>query len=60
MKHISIKTVDGGRYEYTRDDVAKPFDDEGDEWFEIKSGAVRRRFYTKNIVSITIKNIEEE
>ena len=60
MKHISIKTVDGGRYEYTRDDGVQPFDNEGDDWFEIKSGSVRRRFYTKNIVSITIKNIEEE
>ena len=60
MKHIVIKTVDGNRYEYTRDDVAQPFDAEGDDWVEVKKDSVRRRFYTKNIVQIKIENVEEE
>lgn len=53
MKTISIKTVDGNRYEYNADTMSVPVDD----WYIIKDDKTltTRWFYVPNIVSISVK-----
>ena len=56
MMNYSIKTVDGNRYEYYRQDGAPAFDKEDEDWLEIidKHGT-RRMFLRRNIVSVTAR-----
>ena len=54
-KKISIKTVDGNRYECDHKDV-DAWNDNG--WLRIKDGSTIRIFWLNNIVYITVR--EEE
>lgn len=53
MKTISIKTVDGNRYEYQADTMPVPTED----WYIIKDDKTltTRWFYVPNIVSISVQ-----
>ena len=59
MKSISIKCVDGSRYEYLREDDAPMFDAVDHQWVEMENAGVIRRFYIQNIVTVTIRPEEE-
>lgn len=54
-KIISIKTVDGNRYEYASDNAPFPHKEMGD-WFVVKDDktSTTKWFYVPNIVSISI------
>ena len=56
MNKLSIKTVDGNRYDFI---VPKNYslnvNTYRQEWMEIEQHGVKRMFYVPNIVCITIK-----
>ena len=54
-KKISIKTVDGNRYECDSKNI-ESWDDNG--WMRVRDGSTIRAFYIKNIVSVTEKEAE--
>jgi len=56
MMTYSIKTVDGNRYDYHREDGEPSFDMEDEDWAVIidKHGT-RRMFLRRNIVSVTAR-----
>lgn len=60
MKKISIKTVDGNRYDFVRDESNWPFNTGNihQDWIQIDEDGVKRLFFRQNIVSITIKDID--
>ena len=60
VRKISIKTIDGGRFDFTRKDNEPVFDSKNDTWGIINQDGVKRMFMLKNIVSITDKEIENE
>lgn len=57
-KTISIKTVDGNRFDFKHDSKESPFKIEYD-WLVLKQGSVTRRFLISNIVCITEKEIDD-
>ena len=54
---VTIKTTDGQEYRYTRQMDERVFDEYDDEYFEIKDEATLRRFYTANVISVTVDRI---
>ena len=61
-KQISIKTVDGNRYDFVRDESNCPFVKYSldQDWIKIEDGGTVRKFFRNNIVSITIKELTDE
>lgn len=61
-KQISIKTVDGNRYDFVRDESNWPFVKYSldQDWIKIEDGSTVRKFFRNNIVSITIKELTDE
>ena len=59
-RKISIKTIDGGRFDFTRNNNEPIFDSKNDTWGIINQDGVKRMFMLKNIVSITDKETENE
>ena len=59
-RKISIKTIDGGRFDFTRNDNEPVFDSKNDTWGIINQDGIKRMFMLKNIVSITDKETENE
>ena len=59
-KKISIKTVDGNRYDYIdhNDSSATPYRLYKKDWCGVPDGSTTRWFYIPNIVSITETEIE--
>ena len=55
VKQISIKTVDGNRYDYKESAVMSW---SSEDWLEIKEGNTKILFFMRNIVSITEVNVE--
>lgn len=50
----SIKTVDGNRYDYHRENGKSPFDNEDEDWvYIIAKDGTCRMFLRKNIVCVT-------
>lgn len=60
MKKVSIKTVDGNRYDYLcdQDNFTESAGDDVGEWFSVIRDGVTRLFFKKNIVSITIRDAD--
>ena len=59
-RKISIKTIDGGRFDFTRNGTEPVFDGKDGTWGIINQDGVKRMFMLKNIVSITDKETENE
>lgn len=59
-RKISIKTIDGSRFDFTRNGTEPVFDSKNDTWGIINQDGVKRMFMLKNIVSITDKETENE
>ena len=61
MKKISIKTVDGNRYEYIMggECLAEALIELTKDWLEIEDDGITRMFFRPNIVTITIKDAED-
>ena len=59
-RKISIKTIDGGRFDFNRNNNEPIFDSKNDTWGIINQDGVKRMFMLKNIVSITDKETENE
>ena len=62
MRKISIKTVDGNRYDFVKDVEDWPFkmDTLSLDWIKIEDNGVVRMFFRSNIVTITVKEIGDE
>ena len=58
-REISIKTVDGNRFDYRFVGDGSPYKNEYD-WLVLKQDSVTRRFLINNIVSITEKVVDNE
>ena len=59
MKKISIKTVDGNRFDFTHDGPDQPYKIENNHWIVVKLDGVTRWFLIDNIVSITEKEVDD-
>lgn len=62
MRKVSIKTVDGGRFDYTRpDDEGYLTETKDGEWISVSDPktATVRLFLKRNVVSVTVKAIED-
>lgn len=62
MRKVSIKTVDGGRFDYTRPDNEGYLTETKDgEWISVtdRETATIRLFLKANVVSVTVKAIED-
>lgn len=62
MRKVSIKTVDGNRFEYTRPEGEKYLvETEDGEWISVTdaASATIRLFLKKNVVCITVKEVED-
>ena len=56
MMKYSIKTVDGNRYDYHREDGAPMFDNEDEEWITVNTrDGTSRMFLRRNVVSVTAR-----
>ena len=57
---VSIKTVDGNRFDYIRSVKDKIFDeDSNDIWGIVRADGMTRMFFMKNIVMVTIRTEED-
>lgn len=62
MRKVSIKTVDGNRFDYVRSaDESYLTETEDGEWISVtdKDSATIRLFLKRNVVSITVKAVED-
>lgn len=62
MRKVSIKTVDGDRFDYVSSaDESYLTETEDGEWISVtdKESSTIRLFLKKNVVSITVKAVEE-
>ena len=62
MRKVCIKTVDGNRFEYTRPDGEGYLTETKDgEWISVtdKDSSTIRLFLKRNVVSITVKAVED-
>ena len=59
MEELSIKTVDGNRYDFLVGEKNQiPMETVGD-WVTMKQNGITRMFYKPNIVCITIKEADD-
>jgi len=60
-KKVSVKTVDGNRFDIIVNDNMTPVVDYRyrDQWLSFVDGSTRKFFYIPNIVSITETEIED-
>ena len=57
---VSIKTVDGNRFDYIRFVEDRIFDeDSNDIWGIVRTDGMTRMFFMKNIVMVTIRTEED-
>lgn len=59
MKKISIKTVDGGRFDFIRENDEMEFSQIDEEAIKVREGNREIIFFRRNIVSI-VKRFEED
>ena len=60
MNTLSIKTVDGNRYDFeVPEDYVLNIKTFRQEWMEIDQHGVKRMFYIPNIVCITIREADD-
>ena len=59
-KKISVKTVDGNRYDFVNEDgVLSSVMEKGSLWYGVEQNSTTKWFYVPNIVSITEAEAED-